>query len=180
MPRRYAARIRSGERSPPAASSPLGSSRADSSGGNGLSRRSQVIMRETYPSRPDNLHGPSNDPLVARQLRHFRARFVSFRARPANGRRQIVGDPIESTIIEFWDRSRSNFLDQPGYDRERCILHERHNTAASVGVIDRSGKIAASVAPVAQWIEQPPPKGQVARSIRVRGATIQLLSAREK
>ena len=26
-------------------------------------------------------------------------------------------------------------------------------------------------APVAQWIEQPPPKGQVARSIRVRGAT---------
>ena len=27
-------------------------------------------------------------------------------------------------------------------------------------------------APVAQWIEQPPPKGQVARSIRVRGATI--------
>ena len=25
-------------------------------------------------------------------------------------------------------------------------------------------------APVAQWIEQPPPKGQVARSIRVRGA----------
>ena len=35
-------------------------------------------------------------------------------------------------------------------------------------------------APVAQWIEQPPPKGQVARSIRVRGATIQMLSAREK
>src|SRR2546422_10568904 len=27
------------------------------------------------------------------------------------------------------------------------------------------------LAPVAQWIEQPPPKGQVARSIRVRGAT---------
>src|SRR6185295_17068549 len=27
-------------------------------------------------------------------------------------------------------------------------------------------------APVAQWIEQPPPKGQVARSIRVRGASI--------
>src|SRR5712664_904398 len=26
-------------------------------------------------------------------------------------------------------------------------------------------------APVAQWIEQPPPKGQVARSIRVRGAS---------
>jgi hypothetical protein len=31
-------------------------------------------------------------------------------------------------------------------------------------------------APVAQWIEQPPPKGQVARSIRVRGA-IQMLRA---
>src|SRR5713101_2433516 len=27
------------------------------------------------------------------------------------------------------------------------------------------------LAPVAQWIEQPPPKGQVARSIRVRGAS---------
>src|SRR6267142_2457740 len=27
-------------------------------------------------------------------------------------------------------------------------------------------------APVAQWIEQPPPKGQVARSIRVRGANV--------
>ena len=26
-------------------------------------------------------------------------------------------------------------------------------------------------APVAQWIEQPPPKGQVGRSIRLRGAT---------
>jgi hypothetical protein len=25
-------------------------------------------------------------------------------------------------------------------------------------------------APVAQWIEQPPPKGQVGRSIRLRGA----------
>src|SRR5687768_5611283 len=33
-----------------------------------------------------------------------------------------------------------------------------------------SGKMAFH-APVAQWIEQPPPKGQVARSIRVRGAT---------
>src|SRR5207249_2815400 len=32
-----------------------------------------------------------------------------------------------------------------------------------------SGKIAGR-APVAQWIEQSPPKGQVARSIRVRGA----------
>src|SRR5206468_7377408 len=32
-------------------------------------------------------------------------------------------------------------------------------------------------APVAQWIEQPPPKGQVARSIRVRGA-IEKLRAR--
>src|SRR5262245_16471771 len=29
-----------------------------------------------------------------------------------------------------------------------------------------------SRAPVAQWIEQPPPKGQVARSIRVWGATL--------
>ena len=37
-------------------------------------------------------------------------------------------------------------------------------------------------APVAQWIEQPPPKGQVARSIRVRGAikTITYVSARRK
>ena len=26
-------------------------------------------------------------------------------------------------------------------------------------------------APVAQWIEQPPPKGQVGRSIRLRGAS---------
>src|SRR5207302_8731584 len=32
-----------------------------------------------------------------------------------------------------------------------------------------SGKIGGR-APVAQWIEQSPPKGQVARSIRVRGA----------
>jgi hypothetical protein len=30
-------------------------------------------------------------------------------------------------------------------------------------------------APVAQWIEQPPPKGQVARSIRVRGAKFPLV-----
>src|SRR5438105_5693073 len=44
MPRRYAAKMRSGDRSPPAASSPLGSSSADSSGGNGLSSRNQVIM----------------------------------------------------------------------------------------------------------------------------------------
>src|SRR5437763_1665331 len=36
--------MRSGDRSPPAASSPLGSSSADSRGGNGLSVRSQVIM----------------------------------------------------------------------------------------------------------------------------------------
>src|SRR6188472_2600266 len=33
----------------------------------------------------------------------------------------------------------------------------------------RSGNIADE-APVAQWIEQPPPKGQVGRSIRLRGA----------
>ena len=33
----------------------------------------------------------------------------------------------------------------------------------------QEGKIPAR-APVAQWIEQPPPKGQVARSIRVWGA----------
>ena len=31
--------------------------------------------------------------------------------------------------------------------------------------------IIAPHAPVAQWIEQPPPKGQVGRSIRLRGAT---------
>src|SRR5437763_8367754 len=36
--------MRSGDRSPPAASNPFGSSSADSSGGNGLSRRSHVIM----------------------------------------------------------------------------------------------------------------------------------------
>src|SRR4051812_2823009 len=29
-----------------------------------------------------------------------------------------------------------------------------------------------SHAPVAQWIEQPPPKGQVGRSIRLRGASL--------
>src|SRR5439155_7606486 len=32
-------------------------------------------------------------------------------------------------------------------------------------------RVQSSHAPVAQWIEQPPPKGQVARSIRVRGAS---------
>src|SRR5262249_30180682 len=35
---------------------------------------------------------------------------------------------------------------------------------------DVDGAVASARAPVAQWIEQPPPKGQVARSIRVRGA----------
>jgi hypothetical protein len=39
-----------------------------------------------------------------------------------------------------------------------------------------SGKMAFH-APVAQWIEQPPPKGQVARSIRVRGASIRASEA---
>ena len=33
--------------------------------------------------------------------------------------------------------------------------------------------MAPDHAPVAQWIEQPPPKGQVGRSIRLRGATQQ-------
>src|SRR5436190_20239659 len=36
-----------------------------------------------------------------------------------------------------------------------------------------SGRIAP-LAPVAQWTEQPPPKGQVGRSIRLRGATSRL------
>src|SRR5437762_11178185 len=74
-----------------------------------------------------------------------------------------------------------------GSNARRCILHERHNTPASVGVIDRSGKIATPVAAVlptnplvrhasapriasaerctgpkhvsvAQWIERAPPK----------------------
>ena len=45
-------------------------------------------------------------------------------------------------------------------------------SATSAG--DRRGACDnfARSAPVAQWIEQPPPKGQVARSIRVRGASL--------
>ncbi len=35
-------------------------------------------------------------------------------------------------------------------------------------------------APVAQWIEQPPPKGQVGRSIRLRGASTNLTQVHEK
>ena len=34
-----------------------------------------------------------------------------------------------------------------------------------------NGRIKATNAPVAQWIEHPPPKGRVTRSIRVEGAT---------
>ena len=33
------------------------------------------------------------------------------------------------------------------------------------------------MAPVAQWIEQPPPKGQVGRSIRLRGANDERVAA---
>ena len=41
-----------------------------------------------------------------------------------------------------------------------------------------SAKIAENFsAPVAQWIEQPPPKGQVARSIRVWGARFSVTAA---
>src|SRR2546421_4034379 len=34
-------------------------------------------------------------------------------------------------------------------------------------------RVQSIYAPVAQWIEQPPPKGQVGRSIRLWGATFQ-------
>src|SRR5260221_436062 len=45
------------------------------------------------------------------------------------------------------------------------------NTAGTQRHDSKSFAYNRPLAPVAQWIEQPPPKGQVARSIRVRGAT---------
>ena len=50
--------------------------------------------------------------------------------------------------------------------KQMVILHPSafilHDFSASA--------LKSAWAPVAQWIEQSPPKGQVARSIRVRGA----------
>src|SRR4051812_31502414 len=45
----------------------------------------------------------------------------------------------------------------------------RVDAPGGTGQRDASGRISRR-APVAQWIEQPPPKGQVGRSIRLRGA----------
>src|SRR2546426_7161492 len=46
------------------------------------------------------------------------------------------------------------------------------NTAGTERHDSKSFAYNRPLAPVAQWIEQPPPKGQVARSIRVRGANL--------
>jgi hypothetical protein len=89
---------------------------------------------------------------------------------PVNDRCQIVGEPDPGTIIDFGIEGMAPFWISPDMIVNNAFLHERNSMPVSVGVIDRSGKIAPPAAPVAQWIEQPPPKGQVARSIRVRGA----------
>src|SRR5262249_32032044 len=59
----------------------------------------------------------------------------------------------------------------PGADANGRDEREQECDDGKKGSCSHEGKIPPR-APVAQWIEQPPPKGQVARSIRVWGATL--------
>src|SRR5437868_2860301 len=130
MPRRYAAKMRSGDRSPPAASSPLGSSSADSSGGNGLSRRNQVIMMlETSSAWRYEGRQWCTNLLVDRSPGSVRY------PNESGAEFSLKSDPGSTNIL--LRQSRDNFVAQSALAGNAACK----SSALSVGAIDRSRKI---------------------------------------
>lgn|GEM_PF-2912578 len=73
-----------------------------------------------------------------------------------NSRAGILRGAAEMATLALWR------LNQSGRVGQRAILRVKFRASAVSQII---------IALVAQWIEHPPPKGRVTRSIRVEGTT---------